>query len=150
MNESKRINRILVATNGSDSSRYAVALGGELASAEGAELTFLHVVPPVEFVAGRMSLHAAPRLLRSVGDEALDAAALAADELGVRSHRELVSGDVHESIVAYADAIDADLVVVGERQRRRRFGLTVARWVARNSTRPVLVARPPVAERVAA
>lgn len=144
------IKRILVATDGGESSRHAVALGVELASAEDAEVTFLRVVPPVEFVAGRMSLPAVPRLLWNGGDEVLDDAAQFADDHGVRFQRQLVSGDVPDSIVAVADAIDADIVVVGERPRRRRLGTTVSRWVARTSPRPVLVARPPVSERVAA
>ena len=145
-----KIDRILVATDGGDSSQHAVALGVELAAAEGAEVTFLHVVPPVDFVAGRMSLPAVPRRLRSVGDEALDDAAVVADRRGVRFERERIAGYAADTIVDWADAVDADLIVVGERPRRLKIGTTIARWVARNSTRPVLVARPPVRERVAA
>lgn len=136
-----QIDRILVATDGGESSQQAVELAVELAAAEGAEVTFLHVRPPVDFIGGRMSMPAVPRRLRSTGDEALDDAALVADRRGVRSERDLVAGHVAETIVDWADAVDADLVVVGERPRRIKFGTTIARWVARNSTRPVLVAR---------
>jgi nucleotide-binding universal stress UspA family protein len=139
----REINRILVATDGGESSRHAVALGVELAAAEDAEVTFVHVVPPIDHIAGRMSMPPVPRLLRPAGDEPLDDAVLAAETRGVRCQRELVAGDIGDSIVAYADAIGADLIVVGERARRRRLKVTVARWVARNSTRAVLVARPP-------
>ena len=146
-----KIDRILVATDGGDSSQHAVALGVELAAAEGAEVTFLHVVPPIDFVGGRMSLPAVPRRLRKHRDEALDeAAAVVADRLGVRFERDRIAGYAADTIVELADAIDADLVVVGERPRRVRLGTDIARWVARNSRRTVLVARPPVGERVAA
>lgn len=144
------IKRILVATGGGQSSRHAVALGIELAAAEDAEMTFVHVVPPVDFHGGRTSMPAVTRLFGTVGYEALDEAAFSAGERGVRFHKELIAGDVGDSIVAFADAIDADLIVVGERPRRPRLKITVSRWVARNSTRPVLVARPPARERVAA
>jgi nucleotide-binding universal stress UspA family protein len=146
----RTIDRILVATDGSDSSQHAVALGVELAAAEGAEVTFLHVLPPIDFLGGRASLPAVPRRLQSVGDEPLDDAALIADRRGVRFERDLVAGYVADTIVDWADAVEADLVVVGERPRRRWVGTTVARWVARNSDRPVLVARPRAKERVAA
>jgi nucleotide-binding universal stress UspA family protein len=144
------IDRILVATDGGDSSRHAVALGVELAAAEGAEITFLHVLPPVDFLGGRASLPAVARRLRSVGDAPLDDAAQIADRHGVPFERDLVAGYVADTIVDWADTVEADLVVVGERPRRRRLGTTVARWVARNSNRPVLVARPRAKERVAA
>ena len=89
------------------------------------------------------------QLLGDVEDEALDAAAHLAEDRGVRFQRELIAGDVPDSIVTYADTIDADLVVVGERPRRLRIGASVSNWVARRSRRPVLVARP-LEERVAA
>jgi nucleotide-binding universal stress UspA family protein len=143
------IDRILVATDGGDSSQHAVALGVELAAAEGAEVTFLHVLPPVDFLGGRASLPAVPRRLQRVGDEPLDEAAVIADRHGVRFEMDLVAGHVADTIVDWADAVEADLVVVGERPRRR-FGTTVARWVARNSDRPVLVARPRTKDAVAA
>ncbi|MGH3044591.1 MAG: universal stress protein [Gaiellaceae bacterium] len=125
-------------------------MGVGLAAAEGAEVTFLHVVPPIDFVAGRMSLPAVPRRLSSAGDEALDEAAVAADRLGGSFARDRIAGHAADTIVDWADAVDADLIVVGERPRRLKIGTTMARWVARNSTRPILIARPPVMERVAA
>jgi nucleotide-binding universal stress UspA family protein len=147
---SKNINRILVATDGSGSSRQAVELGVEIAAAEDAEITFVHVAPPVEYRAGRtMSMRAVPRRLSSVGDAVLDDAAAAASDNGVRFHRELIAGDVADVIVTLADVIDSDLIVVGERPRRLRVGQSVSRAVTRCSKRPVLVARA-TPERLAA
>ena len=76
-----------------------------------------------------------------MGDDALDDAALVASDNGVRFERELIAGDAGGVIVALANAIDADLVVVGERPRRLRVGPSVSRWVSRHTRRPVLVAR---------
>ncbi len=146
----RTINRILVATDGGESSQKAVELGVELAAAEDAEVTFLHVVPPVDFIGGRTSMGSVPKRLRSAGDEALDAAGFVADEHGVRFERDLIAAEAADAIVDWADAVDADLIVVGERPRRLKIGTTMARWVARNSSRPVLIARAPAKERVAA
>jgi nucleotide-binding universal stress UspA family protein len=149
--KSKRINRILVATDGSASAQNAVELGIEVAEADGAEVTFVHVTPPVEFRAGHsMSMQAVPRRLQHVGDDVLDAATLAASDRGIPFQRELIAGDAGDVIVALADVIDADLIVVGKRPRRLRVGQSVSRWVARHTSRPVLVARPRPAERLAA
>ena len=146
----RTINRILVATDGSDSAQHAVELGVELAAAENAEVTFLHVVPPVEFLAGRLSLPAVPRRLSATDDEALERAAAVARANDVPFHLELIAGEVGDSIVAFGDALDADLIVVGERARRHWLAVNVPRWVARHATRAVLVARASDRERVAA
>jgi nucleotide-binding universal stress UspA family protein len=147
----KHINRILVATDGTPAARYSVEVGVELAQAEGADVTFVHVVAPIEFRSARtMSMQAVPRRLGHVGDQALDDAALVASNNGVHYERELIAGDPGDVIVALADAIEADLVVVGERPRKLRVGPSVSRWVSRHTHRPVLVARPLAAERLAA
>ena len=81
----RQINRILVATDGTPSAQCAVEMGVELAEAEEAKVTFVHVAPPIEFRAGRSaSMRAVPRRLRSVGDEVLDEAAHVASGHGVR------------------------------------------------------------------
>jgi nucleotide-binding universal stress UspA family protein len=145
----KHISRILVATDGSPSAQWAVEVGVELAGRD-AEVTFVRVAPPIEFRGGRsMSMRAVPRRLRHVGDWALDEAAAIASDHGVRFERELIAGDAGESIVALADAIDADLIVVGEQPRVLNVR-SVARWVVRHTGRPVLVARPRPAKQVSA
>jgi nucleotide-binding universal stress UspA family protein len=136
----KYINRILVATDGSESAREAVELGVELAEADDAEVTFVHVAPPVAFRAGRSAaMHAVARRLSSAGDAVLDEAAAIAEERGVPFERELIAGEPADVIVALGDAIEADLIVVGESPRWLR--LNVSRWVSRHSSRPVLIAR---------
>jgi nucleotide-binding universal stress UspA family protein len=97
-----------------------------------------------------MSIQAVPRRLEHVGDKVLDDASVVASEQGVPFQRELIAGEPGDVIVALADAIEADLVVVGERSRRLRVGRRVSSWVARQARRPVLVARPPVTRGLAA
>ena len=93
----RTINRILVATDGSDSAQHAVELGVELAAAEDAEVAFLHVVPPIEFLAGRLSLPAVPRRLSATDDEVLERAAAVARANDVPFHLELIAGEIGES-----------------------------------------------------
>ena len=124
--------RILIATDGSASAAEAVTAGIELAAEQGAPVTFVHVrdaaMPPVH-----------------ENEVALTAAAELARETGVDADVVMVSGEPTDEIVAYADTIDADLIVVGSRGRNAvtsaKLG-NVSRGVLREARRPVLIVRP--------
>jgi nucleotide-binding universal stress UspA family protein len=138
--------RILVATDGSPSSREAVAVGVELAAEQRAELVFVHVVPAIDLVPATVyAIGGAFPHEPSKADFAMleDAAAVAAEH-GVFATTALLRGNTVDEIVAYADSHDVDLTVVGS---RGHGGIThallggVSRGVLRESTRPVLVVR---------
>jgi nucleotide-binding universal stress UspA family protein len=125
--------RILIATDGSQSAAGAVSVGVDLAAEQGASVTFIHVV--------------APPITRPVRTHEIDltAAAQLARERGVDADVAVVSGNAADEIVAYADMIDTDLIIVGSR------GLTAAATamlgsvshdVLHEARRPVLVIRP--------
>jgi nucleotide-binding universal stress UspA family protein len=154
------MNKILVATDGSESAAEAVELGVSLAAQHDAELIFVHVVPALDLV---------PATWFGVGgafphdplpeDRALleDAAALA-EEQGVFSTTMLLTGDTVDEIVAYADSHDVDLIVVGSRGHGAIANAllgSVSRGVLHESKRSVLVAQgasradPPEARRLA-
>jgi len=81
------------------------------------------------------------RLRRAI---ALDEAAQLAAEHGVDVTFEVLAGVPADEIVAYADSIDADLVVIGSRRRGALAGAllgSVSRDVVRESRRPVLVVK---------
>jgi nucleotide-binding universal stress UspA family protein len=142
----EEMNKILVATDGSESAAEAVQLGVSLAAQYDAELVFVHVVPAVDLVpatwfgvGGAFPHETAPE------DRALleDAAAVA-EEQGVFSTTMLLIGNTVDEIVAYADSHDVDLIVVGSRGHgaiANTFLGSVSRGVLQESTRPVLVAR---------
>ena len=129
--------RIVITTDGSESAADAVAAGIELAVEQGAPVTFVHVVSD-------------PAALPLREDEVALAAALElAVKRGVDSELIVVSGNAADEIVAYADTIDADLIVVGSRNRRAVKGLplgSVSDAILREARRPVLVVRTPATQ----
>jgi nucleotide-binding universal stress UspA family protein len=137
----RRIEKILIATDGTPSSREAVDVGVELAAAEDAEVVFLHVAPPVDYRYVRGApFRAVPRQLETDGDAVLEQATEVASRRGVEHQLAHFAGETPDLIVNLADAVDADLIVVGSSGRRLPHK-SVSRHVVKHAGRPVLVAR---------
>ena len=140
------MNKILVATDGSDSAAEAVEFGIELAAEHRAELILVHVVPALDIVpVSGFGIGGAFPHEPSIEDRAvLDDAAAIAEEHDVRSTTVLLAGDTVDEIVAYADSHDVDLIVVGSRGHGTMANAllgSVSRGVLAESKRPVLVVR---------
>ena len=76
--------------------------------------------------------------------EPLTEALRLAEDAGVEARAQLLRGDPVDEIVAYADTIDADLIVVGSRGHGALSSAllgSVSRGVLREARRPVLVVR---------
>ena len=74
----------------------------------------------------------------------LDDAVRIAEELGLETRAELLAGDPAKEIVAYADSVDADLIVIGSHGYGAISGVllgSVSRGVLHRTTRPVLIVR---------
>ena len=140
------MNRILVATDGSESAAEAVEFGVELAAEHEAELILVHVVPALDVIPSTVfGIGGAFPHEPSIEDRALleDAAAIA-EEHGVFSTTVLLNGDTVNEIVAYADSHNVDMIVVGSRGHGAIANAllgSISRGVLAESMRPVMVVR---------
>ena len=138
---------ILIATDGSPSALQAVELGLELAEEEDAQPVFVHVAPTKEFlpVAGiGMAPVAVPHELAEADRAPLEEAARIAEERGLEATTKLLTGNPAREITKYADAVDADLIVVGSHGYGAIAGVligSVSRGILHGTTRPVLIVR---------
>lgn len=139
------MDKILIAIDGSAASQEAVEFGIELAREEDATAIFVHVVPldPIP-MNGYGFAAAIPHDLDDDDRLPLEEAEEAAEREGVASKGKLLAGNVVDEIVAYADNIDADLIIVGSRGHGKLASMllgSVSRGVLSESKRPTLVVR---------
>jgi nucleotide-binding universal stress UspA family protein len=140
------MNRILIATDGSPASREAVEFGLELAEEHDSAVVFVHVIPLMDRVpmSGFGMVGAVPHEPSEHDREALEEAEAVAEQQGVRASTKLLRGDTVDEIVAYADNLDVDLIVVGSRGHGPLASAllgSVSRGVLSDSKRPVAVIR---------
>jgi nucleotide-binding universal stress UspA family protein len=138
--------KFLIATDGSPAAREAVAFGLELAAEQSAEAVVIHVVPALDIVptSGFGMMGALPHPLSAYDRVALEEASTLAAEQGISARTELLTGNPVDEIVAYADSIDADLIVVGSRGHGAVASAllgSVSQGVLHEARRPVLVFR---------
>jgi nucleotide-binding universal stress UspA family protein len=143
--EEATMKTILIATDGSPAAEEAVRTGLELAVEQNADVMFVHVVPAVG--PGPLGIGVPALVQRPI--EASDEAPLAEAErvataVGVPARSALLQGDVVDEIVALADSLDTDLIVIGSRGHGGVASTllgSVSRGVMRETRRPVVVVR---------
>jgi nucleotide-binding universal stress UspA family protein len=135
---------IVIATDGSPQAREAVEYGLDLAAEEHADAVLLQVMPPVDWA--RLDrggvVHPLSEVVRLQRAPALEDAERRAFARGVAARSEIVAGNPADEIVAYADSIGADLIVMGSRGRGAVAGTllgSVSRDVLHESRTPVVV-----------
>ena len=142
---------ILVATDGSTTSDKAVSEAIHLALDQHAQLRAVHVVediPPMYFgYPDGVDLATLHESVRQAGQEALERAAAAAQQVGVAMETALLPHNrarVGDVILAAAKEWAADLIVMGTHGRHGLAHLlvgSVAEAVVRGATLPVLLLR---------
>ena len=139
--------RILIAIDGSPASHEAVEFGVELAAEQDAEVIFVHVVPPLDIVPMTcfgMAAGARPHEVTEEERQPLVDAKAAAEQSAVRATARLLIGDAVDEIVACADNLDVDMIVIGSRGHGALTSAllgSVSRGVLSESKRPVLIIR---------
>ena len=133
---------IVVGTDGSESANRAVEKGLYHAEQSGAELHAITVVNTRRY--GEPTLSSTELVLNELEARAstqLDEVRERAQNRGVEIVTENFHGDPSDEILRYADAVDADLIVLGYQGRthtRSRIGSTADR-VVRGTDRSVLL-----------
>ncbi|HEY8946909.1 MAG TPA: universal stress protein [Polyangiaceae bacterium] len=140
--------RILVATDFESSAERALDVAVRLASEGNAELTVLHVyaMPVVLPSADGVTVVDALPEVRAIGQQRLDELVARTRARYARVTSSLRAGDPKTEILEVAKNSKADLLVLGTEGRRglaRMFLGSVAEYVVRNSTVPVLTIRVP-------
>jgi nucleotide-binding universal stress UspA family protein len=140
------VKRILIATDGSPSAQRAVEFGLELARSQRGHVIVAHVAPAFDTapLAGSGMTGAVEHRVSDLDRRPVAEAAARAEEHGVLVRAELLQGDAAREIVRLADAVDADLIVMGSRGRGAVAGAllgSVSQAVLRGSKRSVLIVR---------
>jgi nucleotide-binding universal stress UspA family protein len=141
--------KLLIATDGSPAAEAAVTAGVELAESRDASVVLLHVVDPID-----LRVKAAHREYEfsepppdPESDEILCHAATVAETHGVEYELELRanSGLTVETILAVAEEIDAELIVMGSNRHgaiATAFFGSISHELLKRARRPVLVVHP--------
>ena len=135
--------RICVPTDGSDAAAAAFEHVLAVAADHGATVHLLHVADTTRDSVTRIGGDVVDVLEREGDSIVSDAAARAADR-GVETETAVRQGGVTETVVAYAEEVDADLVAMSTKGRQgmeHLVGSTTER-VVRRSPVPVLALRP--------
>jgi nucleotide-binding universal stress UspA family protein len=135
---------VLIATDGTPSSRTAVEQGLSIARELGARATFVSVYRPPWAALGQPFYQRSLSKRLAASREALDEARAAAEAFGVDAEYQIVEGRPASAIADIAAARDADLVVVGSRDLTNPAAAlwgSVSRSLVGQSDRAVLVAK---------
>jgi|SRR5580658_10233975 nucleotide-binding universal stress UspA family protein len=141
------LRRILVPTDFTETSDHAVDWALGVAAKIGGKVTLMHAyeLPIIGFPDG--TIIATPTIASHIADgsrAALDATVKRIAARGVSVESVLKEGIIYEEINAVAEAIDADLIVIGTHGRKglaRALLGSVAENVIRTATRPVVTIR---------
>lgn len=145
MDDSKRIRRILIGTDGSPGATAAAEEGVRLAQIMRAQVIFAAVAAPPAAVLGDPYYQQALTEHLGTMRAALAEATPFAEERRVPYETELLEGSAAQELLELARSRDVDLIVVGSRGLGPVKGIlvgSVSTAIAHHADRPVLVVRP--------
>jgi len=142
---STKIEKIMIATDGSENVKNAVRWGIELAKATGAKVKAVYVLPPVSVSIATRGERWADSLRNHLKDEGKSATEYVVDtgkEADVEVEPKIIEGNPADGIVRFATENGIDLIVMGTLGRTGISHLllgSVAENVVRHSKTQVLV-----------
>lgn len=143
------LNRLVAATDLSAPARHAVERAASVALATGAQLDLVHVATPAPMerlrrLAGQIPSDLEKLMLEAPRNAMQELANALAQRHGVTAPVHVASGSLLAQLRHHAEAINADLVVLGARgasfMRHMLLGSTADRMVSK-ATRPMLVVK---------
>ena len=143
---------LVVGTDGSEHAKAAVFEALDLGRRLGDRIVFVSVSPPPPDYFGRPLWQEWVTTHQRRGRDALDAARRLAEAAGVDAEYELLEGEPARTLAEFAEARDADLLIVGTRGYGALGGVllgSVSTALVRRSRRPIVVVPRP-AERAEA
>ena len=143
---------IVVGVDGSTGSQVALEWAIREAKVRGAPVEAVHVwqLPFVGDAAGMAAFTVDGEAVEQASRSLLDGVVDGVEHEGVEIGRHLERGDTAGALLRAAEALDADLLVVGSRGRGGFAGLllgSVSQQIVHHSTRPVVVVPAPASGR---
>lgn len=142
--------RILACVDFTRIAGEVVSAAGDLAGSDGGQVTVLHAAAPepdfVGYDAEILTSEARDEELAREREQ-LQAHVARLQERDVAAESVLRVGPTTATVLAIADEIDADVIVVGRHRHGRLHDVvlgSIARDLARKSTRPLLLVPPPI------
>ena len=144
--KSKLINKILLATDGSEYSARAVEYGIEIARISGSKIFAIYVVDTGAFASIPMDMawENMYEMLKAEGDKAIGFIRQKGEEEDIEIEGYILDGHPAQEIVNFSQTVSADLIVMGTlgKSGLDRFLLgSVAERVLRNAKIPVMIIR---------
>ena len=142
----KFIRKILVPTDGSDSSIRAADFAVNLAKHFGSEIIAIYVIDHVilEEISKIHERHQLEEEIRRKAERCLSYIVKSAQREGLKASSILVEGQPHDQIVRHAESLGVDIIVMGSKGRRGMNRIligSVAERVIEYAPCPVLVMR---------
>ena len=146
MAEDRFIKKILVPTDGSDSSMRAADFALKLAKHFMSEIIGIYVIDRIilEEISKVHERHEVEEEIKRKAERCLNYIAKSAEREGLKASSILVEGQPHDQIVRHAESLGADIIIMGSKGRRGTNRIligSVAERVIEYAPCPVLVIR---------
>ena len=144
MSEDKLLKRILIPTDGSDTSMRAAEFAIKIAKHFESEIVAIYVIDRVilEEIAKIHERQGLEDEIKRKAERCLNYIVKSAEKKGLKARSILVEGQPHDQIVRHAESLKADMIIMGSKGRRGMNRIligSVAERVIEYAPCPVLV-----------